>query len=110
MLSSILLVLGIAVLGMAFRTFDRPVAQRLSVLCVLVVSFLIGYLPSGSWLAGLMLMNESMSPGTHFGTYRKSWGQFDGLIVLIALALGGAALVTGLIIGRMVRETATSQG
>ena len=55
MLSSILLVLGIAVLGMAFRTFDQPVAQRLSVLCVLVVSFLIGYLPSGSWVAGLAI-------------------------------------------------------
>ncbi len=53
MLSSILLVLGIAVLGMAFRTFNQPVAQRLSVLCVLAVSFLIGYLPSGSWVAGL---------------------------------------------------------
>src|SRR5260370_7808556 len=55
MLSSILLVLGIAVLGMAFRTFDQPIAQRLSVLCVLVVSFLIGYLPSGSWVAGLAI-------------------------------------------------------
>ena len=47
MLSSILLVLGIAVLGMAFRTFNHPVAQRLSILCVLAVSFLIGYLPTG---------------------------------------------------------------
>ena len=53
MLSSILLVLGIAFLGMAFRTFNQPIAQRLSVLCVLGVSFLIGYLPSGSWIAGL---------------------------------------------------------
>jgi hypothetical protein len=53
MLSSILLVLGVAVLGMAFRSFDHPVAQRLSVLCVLAVSFLLGYLPSGSWALGL---------------------------------------------------------
>jgi hypothetical protein len=53
MLSSILLVLGIAVLGMAFRSFDHPLAQRLCVLCVLVVSFLLGYLPSGNWAVGL---------------------------------------------------------
>jgi hypothetical protein len=59
-----------------------------------------------SWVAGLVLMNESMAPGTHFGTYKQSSGQFDGLIILIALALGGAALVAGLIIGRLLRETA----
>jgi hypothetical protein len=53
MLSSILLVLGVAVLGMAFRSFDHPVAQRLCVLCVLAVSFLLGYLPSGNWVIGL---------------------------------------------------------
>jgi hypothetical protein len=53
MFSSILLLLGIAVLGMAFRTFNHPVTQRLSVLCVLAVSFLIGFLPSGSWVAGI---------------------------------------------------------
>jgi hypothetical protein len=53
MLSSILLVLGVAVLGMAFRSFDHPVAQRLCILCVLAVSFLLGYLPSGSWALGL---------------------------------------------------------
>jgi hypothetical protein len=53
MLSSILLVLGVAVLGMAFRSFDHPVAQKLCILCVLAVSFLLGYLPSGSWALGL---------------------------------------------------------
>src|SRR5580704_16795790 len=53
MLSSILLVLGVAVLGMAFRSFDHPIAQRLCVLCVLMVSFLLGYLPSGNWAVGL---------------------------------------------------------
>src|SRR6201993_5015376 len=53
MLSSILLILGVAVLGMAFRSFDHPVAQRLCVLCVLAVSFLLGYLPSGNWAVGL---------------------------------------------------------
>ena len=47
---------GSRVLGLAFRTvLTQPVAQRLSVLCVLVVSFLIGYLPSGSWVAGLAI-------------------------------------------------------
>ena len=53
MLSSILLVLGVAVLGMAFRSFDHPIAQRLCVLCLLAVSFLLGYLPSGNWVVGL---------------------------------------------------------
>ena len=53
MLSSILLILGVAVLGMAFRSFDHPIAQRLCVLCVLAVSFLLGYLPSGNWAVGL---------------------------------------------------------
>jgi hypothetical protein len=53
MLSSILLVLGVAVLGMAFRCFDHPIAQRLCILCVLAVSFLLGYLPSGNWVVGL---------------------------------------------------------
>ncbi|MBV8142158.1 MAG: hypothetical protein JOZ60_08960, partial [Verrucomicrobia bacterium] len=53
MLSSILLILGVAVLGMAFRSFDHPIAQRLCVLCLLGVSFLLGYLPSGNWAVGL---------------------------------------------------------
>src|SRR6202030_2173518 len=55
MLSSILLVLGIAVLRMPFRSFDHPIAQRLCVLCVLAVSFLLGYLPTGSWVVGLVV-------------------------------------------------------
>jgi hypothetical protein len=53
MFSSILLVLGVAVLGMAFRSFHHPVMQRLGIICLLVISFLIGYIASGSWLAGL---------------------------------------------------------
>ena len=40
---------------MAFRSFDHPIAQRLCVLCVLAVSFLLGYLPSGSWVVGLVV-------------------------------------------------------
>ena len=58
MLSSILLVLGVAVLGMAFRSFDHLVTQRLCVLCVLAVSFLIGYLPSGNWFIGLAVATK----------------------------------------------------
>jgi hypothetical protein len=53
MLSSILLVVGIAVLGMAFRSFHHPIAQRICLLCVLAVSFLLGYLPSGNWVVGI---------------------------------------------------------
>jgi hypothetical protein len=53
MFSSILLVLGVAVLGMAFRSFHHPIAQRLGIICLLGSSFLVGYLMSGSWLAGL---------------------------------------------------------
>ena len=53
MFSSIFLVLGVAALGMAFRSFHHPVMQRLGIICLLVTSFLIGYLASGNWLAGL---------------------------------------------------------
>src|ERR1700730_4876492 len=52
MLSSFLLILGVVVLGMAFRSFDHPVAQRFCVLCILAASFLLGYLPSGNWAVG----------------------------------------------------------
>src|SRR5438132_7972956 len=53
MFSSIFLVLGVAVLGMAFRSFPHPLMQRLSIVCLLISSFLIGQLASGSWLVGL---------------------------------------------------------
>jgi hypothetical protein len=55
MLASLLLVLGIAVLGMAFRSFANPAFQRLGILCILATSFLIGYLPSGSWICGVIV-------------------------------------------------------
>jgi hypothetical protein len=55
MFASILLICGVAVLGMAFRSFKHSLAQRLSLLCVLATSFLLGYLPSGSWLLGLLV-------------------------------------------------------
>jgi hypothetical protein len=55
MLASILLILGVAVLGMAFRSFANPICQRLGILCILATSFLIGYLPSGSWVCGVIV-------------------------------------------------------
>ncbi|MBV9390587.1 MAG: hypothetical protein JOY96_01705, partial [Verrucomicrobia bacterium] len=55
MLSSILLVLGIAVLGFAFRAFEHPISQRLSVACIFASSFFAGYLPSRSWIAGVLV-------------------------------------------------------
>lgn len=54
MFASALLICGVAVLGMAFRTFKNGLAQRLSLLCILATSFLIGYLPTRSWLLGLL--------------------------------------------------------
>ncbi len=55
--SAIALVVGVAILGLAFRTFAHPVFQKLSLICLLAVSFLIGWLPSGSVPAGLIGMS-----------------------------------------------------
>lgn len=54
MFASILLICGVAVLGMAFRSFKHPLTQRLGLLCILAASFLLGYLPTHSWLLGLL--------------------------------------------------------
>ena len=56
MFSSLLLVLGVAVLGLGLRTFRQPICRRLSVACLLFTSFLIGYLPTGSWAVGVILV------------------------------------------------------
>jgi hypothetical protein len=56
MFSSLLLVLGVAVLGLGLRTFRHPICRRLSVVCLLFTSFLIGYLPTGSWAVGVVLV------------------------------------------------------
>jgi hypothetical protein len=58
MFPSILLVLGVAVLGMAFRSYRHPFFQRLSILCILSVSFLIGYLPFHSWISGCLVASS----------------------------------------------------
>jgi len=55
MFASILLILGVAVLGMAFRSLANPISQRLGVLCILAASFLVGYLPFSSWISGLIV-------------------------------------------------------
>jgi hypothetical protein len=52
MLSSTFLVLGVVVLALALRSYTHPVAHRLSILCVLLASFLVGYLPAGNWAIG----------------------------------------------------------
>jgi hypothetical protein len=56
MFSSLLLVLGVAVLGIGLRTFRHPICQRFSVVCLLFTTFLIGYLPTGSWPVGVILV------------------------------------------------------
>lgn len=56
MFSSLLLVLGVAVLGLGLRTFRNPICRRLSVVCLLFTSFLIGYLPTGSWPVGVIFV------------------------------------------------------
>ena len=56
MFSSLLLVSGVAVLGIGLRTFRHPICQRLSLVCLLFTSFLIGYLPTGSWEVGMILV------------------------------------------------------
>jgi hypothetical protein len=55
MFASILLVLSVAVLGLAFRSYANPISQRLGVLCILATSFLVGYLPFGSWISGVIV-------------------------------------------------------
>jgi hypothetical protein len=55
MLSSLFLIAGVIVLGIAFRSFRHPICQRMSLLCLLGASFLIGYLPGHSWIAGFLV-------------------------------------------------------
>ena len=50
--STVLLVLGIAALSAAFRSFSHPVFRKLGALGILATSFLVGYLFAGSWIVG----------------------------------------------------------
>lgn len=55
--SALTLVVGLAVLGMAFRTVAHPIFQKLALLCLFGVSFLIGWLPSGSVAMGFVCLS-----------------------------------------------------
>lgn len=54
MLFNFLLILGVAVLSMALRTFRNVVLQKLGALGILATSFLIGWLLTGYWLLGVV--------------------------------------------------------
>ena len=54
MLSNLLLILGVATLSMALRSFNSAVLQKLGALGVFATSFLIGYLLSGYVFVGLI--------------------------------------------------------
>lgn len=54
MLQNLLLILGVAVLTFALRTFQSVFLQRLGILGVLVTSFLIGWLFTGYVVVGLL--------------------------------------------------------
>jgi len=53
--SAIALLAGLFVLSMALRTVAHPMARKFSVLCLFAISFLIGWLPNGSILLGVLL-------------------------------------------------------
>jgi len=54
MLSNFLLILSAAALSMALRSFQHPLLQKLGSLSILATSFLIGWLPTGYILVGLL--------------------------------------------------------
>jgi hypothetical protein len=51
--SYVLLILGIATLSVALRTFDHVILQKLGALGILVTSYLVGYFLTGSALVGV---------------------------------------------------------
>lgn len=53
MLSNLLLILGVAALSLGLRSFHYPVLRKLGALGIVVTSFLVGWLVSGYWQAGL---------------------------------------------------------
>ncbi|MEO7933505.1 MAG: hypothetical protein ABIT76_10140 [Chthoniobacterales bacterium] len=55
--SALALLVGVGVLGLAFRTVAHPIAQKLAVLCLFGVSFLIGWLPGGSVWMGFVCLS-----------------------------------------------------
>lgn len=55
MLSNLLLILGLAVLSVALRSFRHVLLQKLGALGILCTSFLLGFLLSGQWIVGVIL-------------------------------------------------------
>ncbi len=53
-LSNFLLILGVAALSIALRTVHHTVPQKVGALGILATSFLIGWLVTGQWIAGLV--------------------------------------------------------
>jgi hypothetical protein len=49
----LLLILGVAILSVALRSYNHVVMQKLGALGVLATSFLVGYLLSDSWIVGV---------------------------------------------------------
>ena len=54
--AAVALVAGVIILGLAFRSIPHRVAQKLSLLCLLEVTFLIGWLPHGSIATGFFAL------------------------------------------------------
>lgn len=53
MIFPLLLVLGVAALSMALRSFNHVIPQKLGALGIFATSFLVGYFISGYWLIGI---------------------------------------------------------
>jgi hypothetical protein len=53
MLSDLLLILGVAALSLALRSFDHPVLRKLGAAGILATSFLVGWKLSGYWQIGV---------------------------------------------------------
>ncbi len=51
-----LLILGVAALSAALRSFDHAMARKLGAIGVMATSFLVGYLLTGEWWVGVMLV------------------------------------------------------
>jgi len=54
MSNPLFLVLGVALLSMALRSFAHPLLHKLGSICVLVTSYLVGYFLTGFWQVGLL--------------------------------------------------------
>src|SRR4051812_17049872 len=53
MLSNLLLILGVAALSLALRSFNHPFLRKLGAAGIMVTSFLVGWLMSGYWQVGV---------------------------------------------------------